>query len=181
MTARTLPAAAASRDLPPRPAPPASPSHPRCSVCQAPAPEDPRRHRSAIEPPARPPCAFLFLPSRDAAARRRQWTHSHARCGPACAHPSMAALARLSSRLRFCASALSSAGVWSKGCICYFSTSTRHHTKFYTDPVEAVKDIPDGATILVGGFGLCGIPENLIGALLKTGVKGLTAVSNNAG
>ncbi|KAB0351802.1 hypothetical protein FD754_016659 [Muntiacus muntjak] len=65
--------------------------------------------------------------------------------------------------------------------ICYFSTSTRHHTKFYTDPVEAVKDIPDGATILVGGFGLCGIPENLIGALLKTGVKGLTAVSNNAG
>uniref|UniRef100_A0A3Q1LIX4 Succinyl-CoA:3-ketoacid-coenzyme A transferase n=1 Tax=Bos taurus TaxID=9913 RepID=A0A3Q1LIX4_BOVIN len=93
----------------------------------------------------------------------------------------MAALARLSSRLRFCASALSSAGVWSKGCICYFSTSTRHHTKFYTDPVEAVKDIPDGATILVGGFGLCGIPENLIGALLKTGVKGLTAVSNNAG
>ncbi|KAL0628455.1 Succinyl-CoA3-ketoacid coenzyme A transferase 1, mitochondrial [Plecturocebus cupreus] len=55
------------------------------------------------------------------------------------------------------------------------------HTKFYTDPVEAVKDIPDGATVLVGGFGLCGIPENLIGALLKTGVKGLTAVSNNAG
>ncbi|KAG8518860.1 Succinyl-CoA:3-ketoacid coenzyme A transferase 1, mitochondrial, partial [Galemys pyrenaicus] len=67
------------------------------------------------------------------------------------------------------------------GCVCYFSASTRHHTKFYTNPVEAVKDIPDGATILVGGFGLCGIPENLIGALLKTGVKGLTAVSNNAG
>uniref|UniRef100_A0A8C4PP43 3-oxoacid CoA-transferase n=1 Tax=Equus asinus asinus TaxID=83772 RepID=A0A8C4PP43_EQUAS len=67
------------------------------------------------------------------------------------------------------------------GCVCYFSTSTRHHTKFYTNPVEAVKDIPDGATVLVGGFGLCGIPENLIGALLKTGVKGLTAVSNNAG
>ncbi|KAB0369571.1 hypothetical protein FD755_018564, partial [Muntiacus reevesi] len=82
----------------------------------------------------------------------------------------------------------SALGTWSlnhwttkEGSICYFSTSTRHHTKFYTDPVEAVKDIPDGATILVGGFGLCGIPENLIGALLKTGVKGLTAVSNNAG
>ncbi|XP_065512409.1 succinyl-CoA:3-ketoacid coenzyme A transferase 1, mitochondrial [Caloenas nicobarica] len=64
---------------------------------------------------------------------------------------------------------------------CYFSTSCHRNTKFYTDPVEAVKDIPNGATILVGGFGLCGIPENLIGGLLKTGVKGLTAVSNNAG
>ncbi|XP_040833428.1 succinyl-CoA:3-ketoacid coenzyme A transferase 1, mitochondrial isoform X1 [Ochotona curzoniae] len=68
-----------------------------------------------------------------------------------------------------------------EGCVCYFSTSSHRHTKFYTDAVEAVKDIPDGATVLVGGFGLCGIPENLIGALLKTGVKGLTAVSNNAG
>lgn len=68
-----------------------------------------------------------------------------------------------------------------KGCGGYFSTSTCHHTRFYDDPVAAVKDIPDGSTILVGGFGLCGIPENLIGALLKTGVKGLTAVSNNAG
>lgn len=74
-----------------------------------------------------------------------------------------------------------SGGPWSKGCVCYFSTSMHRHTKFYTDPVEAVKDIPDGAKLLVGGFGLCGIPENLIGALLKTGVKGLTAVSNNAG
>ncbi|XP_073849479.1 succinyl-CoA:3-ketoacid coenzyme A transferase 1, mitochondrial isoform X3 [Macaca fascicularis] len=68
-----------------------------------------------------------------------------------------------------------------RGCVCSFSTSAHRHTKFYTDPVEAVKDIPDGATVLVGGFGLCGIPENLIDALLKTGVKGLTAVSNNAG
>ncbi|XP_032193391.1 succinyl-CoA:3-ketoacid coenzyme A transferase 1, mitochondrial isoform X2 [Mustela erminea] len=93
----------------------------------------------------------------------------------------MAALKLLSARSPLCASARLTGGVWSKGCVCYFSTSTRHHTKFYTDPVEAVKDIPDGATILVGGFGLCGIPENLIGALLKTGVKGLTAVSNNAG
>ncbi|XP_073199954.1 succinyl-CoA:3-ketoacid coenzyme A transferase 1, mitochondrial isoform X2 [Lepidochelys kempii] len=68
-----------------------------------------------------------------------------------------------------------------KICGCYFSTSSHRNTKFYTDAVEAVKDIPDGATILVGGFGLCGIPENLIGGLLKTGVKGITAVSNNAG
>src|SRR5689334_24902923 len=46
---------------------------------------------------------------------------------------------------------------------------------------EAVKDIPDGALLVVGGFGLCGIPENLINALVKSGVKGLTCVSNNAG
>jgi 3-oxoacid CoA-transferase len=45
----------------------------------------------------------------------------------------------------------------------------------------AVADIPDGAKLLVGGFGLCGIPENLIPALNKTGVKDLTIVSNNAG
>ena len=44
-----------------------------------------------------------------------------------------------------------------------------------------MKDIPSGSTICVGGFGLCGIPENLIAALVKTGVKDLTAVSNNAG
>src|SRR6476659_8076446 len=46
---------------------------------------------------------------------------------------------------------------------------------------EALKDIADGATLVVGGFGLCGIPENLIQALVKRGVKGLTCVSNNAG
>jgi len=46
---------------------------------------------------------------------------------------------------------------------------------------EAVKDIPSGSKLLVGGFGLCGIPENLIGALLRTKVDGLTVVSNNAG
>ncbi|XP_043577513.1 succinyl-CoA:3-ketoacid coenzyme A transferase 1, mitochondrial-like [Chiloscyllium plagiosum] len=66
-------------------------------------------------------------------------------------------------------------------CSCQFSTSGQRHTKFYDDPVSAVKDIPDNSTLLVGGFGLCGIPENLINALLKTGVKGITAVSNNAG
>lgn len=46
---------------------------------------------------------------------------------------------------------------------------------------EAVKDIPDGAMLVVGGFGLCGIPENLINALVKRNVKNLTCVSNNAG
>jgi 3-oxoacid CoA-transferase subunit A len=46
---------------------------------------------------------------------------------------------------------------------------------------EAVKDISDGATLVVGGFGLCGIPENLINALVKKKVKNLTCVSNNAG
>ena len=42
-------------------------------------------------------------------------------------------------------------------------------------------DIPDGAVILMGGFGLCGIPENLIQALYRKGTRGLTLVSNNAG
>uniref|UniRef100_A0AAR2M388 Succinyl-CoA:3-ketoacid-coenzyme A transferase n=1 Tax=Pygocentrus nattereri TaxID=42514 RepID=A0AAR2M388_PYGNA len=65
--------------------------------------------------------------------------------------------------------------------VCYFSTAPRRPSHFYSNTTDAVKDIPDGATILVGGFGLCGIPENLINSLLKTGVKRLTAVSNNAG
>jgi 3-oxoacid CoA-transferase A subunit len=46
---------------------------------------------------------------------------------------------------------------------------------------EAVKNIPDGAILALGGFGLCGIPENTIAALVELGVKGLTCVSNNAG
>ena len=46
---------------------------------------------------------------------------------------------------------------------------------------EAVRDVFDGATIMVGGFGLCGIPENLIRALVKKGVKNLTTISNNVG
>jgi 3-oxoacid CoA-transferase A subunit len=46
---------------------------------------------------------------------------------------------------------------------------------------EAVRDLHDGASILVGGFGLCGIPENLIAAVVRKGVKNLTTISNNAG
>ncbi len=46
---------------------------------------------------------------------------------------------------------------------------------------EAVRDIPDGATLMLGGFGLCGIPENLIAALVRKGVKGLHTISNNMG
>ncbi|MBL0327922.1 MAG: CoA transferase subunit A [Bacteroidetes bacterium] len=46
---------------------------------------------------------------------------------------------------------------------------------------EAIKDIQDNVTIMLGGFGLCGIPENSIAALVKKGVKGLTCISNNAG
>ena len=46
---------------------------------------------------------------------------------------------------------------------------------------EAVADVFDGATLVVGGFGLCGIPENLIAALVRKGVKDLTVVSNNCG
>src|SRR5215468_5711799 len=46
---------------------------------------------------------------------------------------------------------------------------------------EAVRDVHDGATVMVGGFGLCGIPENLIRALVKKGVRNLTTISNNAG
>jgi 3-oxoacid CoA-transferase subunit A len=53
--------------------------------------------------------------------------------------------------------------------------------KVVRSAAEAVQDIQDGATLVVGGFGLCGIPENLIDALVKRRVKNLTCVSNNAG
>jgi len=46
---------------------------------------------------------------------------------------------------------------------------------------EAIKEIQDGMTLMLGGFGLCGIPENCINALVAKGVKNLTCISNNAG
>ena len=46
---------------------------------------------------------------------------------------------------------------------------------------EAIRDIKDGMTLMVGGFGLCGIPEALIDALRDSGVQQLTVISNNAG
>src|ERR1035437_7614182 len=49
------------------------------------------------------------------------------------------------------------------------------------DADTAVADIKDGMTLMLGGFGLCGIPENCISALLKKGVKDLICISNNAG
>ncbi|KAL2772811.1 succinyl-CoA:3-ketoacid coenzyme A transferase 2, mitochondrial precursor [Daubentonia madagascariensis] len=69
-----------------------------------------------------------------------------------------------------------------QGCVGRrFATSPRTRARFYTDPVEMVKDISDGATVMVGGFGLCGIPENLIAALLQTRVRDLKVVSSNVG
>ncbi len=53
--------------------------------------------------------------------------------------------------------------------------------KVVSDANAALKGISDNMTVMVGGFGLCGIPENCITALIKLGVKGLTCISNNAG
>ena len=53
--------------------------------------------------------------------------------------------------------------------------------KVFPGATEAVHDISDGATIMLGGFGLCGIPENSINALAAKGIKNLTCISNNAG
>jgi 3-oxoacid CoA-transferase subunit A len=53
--------------------------------------------------------------------------------------------------------------------------------KVFANAEEAIFDIQDGATLIVGGFGLCGIPENLIAALVKKQVKDLNTISNNMG
>nr|XP_048290456.1 succinyl-CoA:3-ketoacid coenzyme A transferase 2A, mitochondrial-like [Myodes glareolus] len=62
-----------------------------------------------------------------------------------------------------------------------FASDRCGRVHFYTDPVQAVEGVKDGATVMLGGFGLCGIPENLIGALKTKGVKDLTIVSSNVG
>lgn len=53
--------------------------------------------------------------------------------------------------------------------------------KLVDSAMEAIKDIPDGATLMAGGFGLCGNPENLIAALREKGTRDLTIISNNCG
>lgn len=53
--------------------------------------------------------------------------------------------------------------------------------KVVKDAKDAIRDIQDNTTLALGGFGLCGIPENCIAALVEKGVKGLTCISNNAG
>ena len=53
--------------------------------------------------------------------------------------------------------------------------------KVFANAAEAIFDIQDGATVMFGGFGLCGIPENLIAAMVRKGPKNLTTISNNVG
>lgn len=65
-----------------------------------------------------------------------------------------------------------------RACLCFTISSVK---KVIASSDEAVGDIPDGATIMIGGFGLCGIPENLIRALVQKGVRNLNTISNNVG
>lgn len=62
-----------------------------------------------------------------------------------------------------------------------FAVAVGRKEKYFSDINEAIQDVPDGAKILFGGFGLCGIPENLIAALCNKKAKNLTIISNNAG
>src|SRR5690606_21720426 len=70
-------------------------------------------------------------------------------------------------------------------CLCGTPLSSSHTqarmNKQVQDADAALAGLTDGMTLMVGGFGLCGIPENLIAALVRKGVKGLTCISNNAG
>lgn len=63
----------------------------------------------------------------------------------------------------------------------YICTTYIFMNKVYTSAKEAIHDIPNGATLMLGGFGLNGIPENCIQALVEKGVHELTCISNNAG
>ncbi len=63
----------------------------------------------------------------------------------------------------------------------FFLKKSYFSSKIYSSAFEACKDIPSGSTLLVGGFGLCGIPEKSILVLRELGVQNLTVVSNNAG
>ena len=53
--------------------------------------------------------------------------------------------------------------------------------KIYTDPVKAIEGIKDGSFVLVGGFGFCGVPMNLVNAIRLKGIKNLTIASNSCG
>ena len=64
---------------------------------------------------------------------------------------------------------------------CYFWIQLFAMNKVVANADEALLDLHDGSTIMLGGFGLCGIPENSINGLVKKGVKDLTCISNNAG
>jgi len=64
---------------------------------------------------------------------------------------------------------------------CLSTTNYLFAPEFLNSPEDALKDVHSGSKLLVGGFGLCGIPENLISGLLKSGADDLTVVSNNAG
>ncbi|XP_043232914.1 succinyl-CoA:3-ketoacid coenzyme A transferase 1, mitochondrial-like isoform X2 [Amphibalanus amphitrite] len=90
-------------------------------------------------------------------------------------------MVRMSLLSRLCrplaAAAASRPAVWRR----LLATSAVRPAKFYDSPDEAVRDIPSGSRLLVGGFGLCGIPETLIAALLRSESRDFTVVSNNAG
>lgn len=64
---------------------------------------------------------------------------------------------------------------------CASYSTAKQNSKVFKNIDEAVKDVKDGSKLLVGGFGLCGIPENLIQAVHRKKTTGLTVVSNNAG
>lgn len=57
----------------------------------------------------------------------------------------------------------------------------KHMNKVFENAEQAIAGVKDGMTLMLGGFGLCGIPENSIAALVKSGAKGLSCISNNAG
>src|SRR5580693_5757093 len=65
--------------------------------------------------------------------------------------------------------------------IVFLSPKNFHMKKVVNGADDAIRDIRDGAVVMLGGFGLCGIPENCIAALARKGVRGLTCISNNAG
>lgn len=62
-----------------------------------------------------------------------------------------------------------------------FSVTLKKDVRFCDSPTDAIKDINDNSKLLIGGFGLCGVPENLINALVESKVQNLIVVSNNAG